>query len=329
MKLCRRRVLQLAAGAATLPAVSRLAKAHPYPTRPVRWIVPMSAGAPPDIVARTMAQWLSERLGQPFVVENRPGAGGTIGTEAVVRAPADGHTLLAMAPSSAINATLFATLYEKLNFNVVRDIAPVATFTRQAQVMVVNPSFPARTVPEFIAYAKENPAKINMASNGIGTGQHVAGELFKMMTGVNMVHVPYRGGASAIAALIAGQVQVMFTSPFGLIEYISDGKLRALAVTTVTRSEALPDVPPVGDFVPGYEVISWFGIGAPTNKPAEIVDKLNREINAALADPRMKARISDMGATPFVSSPADFGKFIADETEKWANVIKFAGLKAD
>jgi tripartite-type tricarboxylate transporter receptor subunit TctC len=193
----------------------------------------------------------------------------------------------------------------------------------------VNPSFPARTVPEFIAYAKENPAKINMASNGIGTGQHVAGELFKMMTGVNMVHVPYRGGASAIAALIAGQVQVMFTSPFGLIEYISDGKLRALAVTTVTRSEALPDVPPVGDFVPGYEVISWFGIGAPTNTPAEIVDKLNREINAALADPRMKARISDMGATPFVSSPADFGKFIADETEKWANVIKFAGLKAD
>ena len=289
----------------------------------------MAAGNPPDIVARSMAQWLSERLGQPFVIENRPGAGGTIGTEAVVRAPADGHTLLTMAPSSAINATLFSALYEKLNFNVVRDIAPVATFTRQAQVMVVNPSVPARTVPEFIAYAKANPGKINMASNGIGTGQHVAGELFKMMTGVDMVHVPYRGGASAIADLIAGQVQVMFTSPFGLIEYISAGKLRALAVTTVTRSEALPDVPPVGDFVPGYEVISWFGVGAPTNTPAEIVDKLNREINAALADARMKARISDMGATPFVSSPADFGKFIADETEKWAKVIKFAGLKPD
>jgi tripartite-type tricarboxylate transporter receptor subunit TctC len=287
MKLPRRNFLRLAAGAAALPAVSRLARAQDYPTRPVRWIVPMAAGNPPDIVARSMAQWLSERFGQAFVIENRPGAGGTIGTEAVVRAPADGHTLLAMAPSSVINARLFSTLYEKLNFNVVRDIAPVATFTRQAQVIVVNPSLPAKTVPEFIAYAKANPGKITMASNGIGTGQHVAGELFKMMTGVNMVHVPYRGGAPAIADLITGRVQVMFTSPFGLIEFISDGKLRAIAVTTMTRSEALPDLPPVGDFVPGYEVTAWFGVGAPMNTPAEIVDKLNREINTALADPRM------------------------------------------
>ena len=287
MKLCRRRFLHLAAGAAALPAVSRVARAQAYPTRPVRWIVPLRGGQPArHRGTRSMAQWLSERLGQPFVIENRPGAGGTIATEAVVRAPADGHTLLTMAPSSAINATLFSTLYEKLNFNVVRDIAPVATFTRQAQVMVVNPSFPAKTVPEFIAYAKANPGKINMASNGIGTGQHVAGELFKMMAGVNMVHVPYRGGAPAIADLIAGHVQVMFTSPFGLIEYIRAGKLRAIAVTTATRSEALPDVPPVGDFVPGYEVIAWFGVGAPMNTPAEIVDKLNKEINAALADPK-------------------------------------------
>lgn len=327
MNLCRRRFLQLVAGAAALPAVSRVAKAQAYPKRPVRWVVPMAAGNPPDIVARLLGQWLAERLGQPFVIENRPGAGGTIGTEAVVRAPADGHTLLTMAPSSTINATLFSTLYEKLKFNVVRDIAPVATLTRQAQVMVVNPSLPAKTIPGFIAYAKANPGKVNMASNGIGTGQHVAGELFKMMTGVNMVHVPYRGGAAAIADLIAGRVQVLFTSPIGLIEHIGNGKLRALAVTTATRSEALPDVPPVGDLVPGYEVTAWFGVGAPRNTPGEIVDKLNKEISAALADPGMKARISDMGAAPFVGSPADFGRLIAAETEKWAKVIKFAGLK--
>jgi len=327
MKLLRRRFLQLAAGAAALPAVSRLAKAQTYPMRPVRWIVPMAAGNPPDIVARSMAQWLSERLGQPFVIENRPGAGGTIGAEAVVRAPADGHTLLAMAPSSAINAILFSKRYETLNFNVVRDIAPVATFTRQAQVMVVNPSFPAKTVPEFIAYAKANPGKINTASNGTGTGQHLAGELFKMMTGVNMVHVPYRSGALAIADLVAGRVQVMFTSPFGLTEYIRAGKLRALAVTTSTRSEVLPDVAPVGDFVPGFEVTAWFGVGVPRNAPSESVDKLNKEINAALADPRMKARISGMGAEPFVSSPAAFGKLIADEVEKWGKVIRAANIK--
>jgi tripartite-type tricarboxylate transporter receptor subunit TctC len=329
MRLPRRQFLQLAAGAAALPAMSRVACAQAYPTRPVRWIVPMAAGNPPDVVARLLGQWLAERLGQPFVIENRPGAGGTIGTEAVVRAPADGHTLLTMAPSSAINATLFAPRYEKLNFNVVRDIAPVATFTRQAQVMVVNPSLPAKTVPEFIAFAKANPGKITMASNGIGTGQHVAGELFKMMAGIDLVHVPYRGGASAIGDLVAGRVQVMFTSPFGLIEYVRAGKLRALAVTTATRSEALPDVPPVGDFVPGYEVIAWFGVGAPANTPIEIVDKLNKEINVALVDPGMKARISDMGAAPFVSSPASFRDLIADEVKKWAKVIRFAGLKAN
>jgi tripartite-type tricarboxylate transporter receptor subunit TctC len=325
VKLPRRRFLDLAAGAAALPALSRIAKAQAYPTRPVRWIVPFPAGGPTDTLARPIAQWLSERLGQPFVIDNRPGAGTNIGTEAVVRAAADGYTLLLIAPSSAINATL----YDKLSFNFVRDIAPVATITRQSQVMVVNPSLPAKTVPEFIAYAKANPGKINMASSGIGTGQHVAGELFKMMTGVNMVHVPYRGGAAAITDLIAGQVQVMFTSPLGLIEYIRAGKLRALAVTTATRSEALPDLPPVGDFVSGFETTAWFGVGAPMNTPTEIVDKLNKEFNAALADPRMKARISDLGAAPFVGSPADFGKLIADETERWAKVVKFAGIKPE
>jgi tripartite-type tricarboxylate transporter receptor subunit TctC len=313
--------------AAALPAAPRLANAQAYPSRPVHWIVPFGAGNPPDIVTRAIAQWLSERLGQPFVIENRPGAGGTLAMEALARAPADGHTLLTMAPSTAINATLFPSRYEKLNFNVVRDIAPVATFTRQAQVMVVNPTVPARTVPEFIAFAKAHPGKITMASNGTGTGQHVAGELFKMMAGVNMVHVPYRSGASAIADLIAGRVQVLFTSPFGLIEHIKAGKLRGLAVTTATRSEALPDVPPLGDFVPGYDVIAWFGVGALTNTPAEIVDKLNKEINAALADPTMKARISDMGAAPFVSSPAEFARLVADEFEKWGKVIKFAGIE--
>jgi tripartite-type tricarboxylate transporter receptor subunit TctC len=327
MTLCRRRFLQLAAGAAALPTVSQGTWAQAYPTRPVHWIVPFGAGNPPDVVTRLIAQWLSERLGQPFVIENRPGAGGTIAAEALARAVADGHTLLTMAPSSAINATLFAPRYEKFNFNVVRDIAPVATFTRQAQVMVVNPSLPAKTVPEFIAFARANPGKITMASNGIGTGQHVAGELFRMMAGIDMVHVPYRSGPSAIADLVAGRVQVMFTSPFGLIEFIRAGKLRALAVTTAARSEALPEVPSVGDFVPGYEVIAWFGVGAPMNTPAEIVDKLSKQINAALADPKMKARISDLGAAPFVSSPAEFTKLVADEVEKWGKVIKFAGLK--
>jgi tripartite-type tricarboxylate transporter receptor subunit TctC len=325
MGLPRRQFLRLAAGAAALPAVGRIAWAQAYPSRPVRWIVPQSPGGPTDTLARLLGQWLSERLGQPFVIENRPGAGTNIGTEAAVRAPADGYTLLLIAPSSAINATL----YDKLNFNFIRDVAPIATMTRQAEVMVVNPSFPARTVPEFIAYAKANPGKINMASAGIGTAQHITGELFKQMTGIDMMHIPYRGGAPAITDLIAGRVQVTFTSPQGLIAHIRAGKLRALAVTTAARSEALPDVPPVGDFVPGFEATGWFGVGAPMNTPAEIVDKLNQEINAALADPGMKARISDMGATAFVSSPADFGKLIAAETEKWGKVIRLANIKPE
>src|SRR5262245_11513428 len=325
MKLPRRTFLHLAAGAAALPSIPRIARAQAYPSRPVRIVVGFAAGGQNDVVARLMGQWLAERLGQPFVVENRPGAGGNIGTEVVVRAPPDGHTLVMIAPSSTINVTL----YDKLNFNFTRDIAPVATITRQAQVMVVNPSFPAKTVPEFIAYAKTNPRKLNMASGGTGTGQHLTGELFKLMAGINMLHVPYRGGAPAITDLIAGQVQVMFTSPPGMIEYITAGKLRALAVTTATRSEALPDVPPMGDFVPGFEATTWFGVGAPMNTPPEIVHKLNTEINAALADPRMKARISDMGAAPFVSSPAEFGKLLADETDKWAKVIRAANIKPE
>jgi tripartite-type tricarboxylate transporter receptor subunit TctC len=323
MKLCRRKFLHLAAGSAALPALPRVARARTYPTRPVRWIVPYTAG-PSDVLARLMGRWLSERLGQQFVIENRPGGGTNIATEDAVRAPADGHTLLLIGPSSTINATL----YDNLNFSFVRDIAPVATMTRQAQVMVVNPSFPAKTIPEFIAYAKANPGKINMASVGIGSGQHLAGELFKMMTGVDMVHVPYRGGAPATTDLIAGRVQVMFTSPFSLIEHIRTGKLRALAVTTATRSEALPDVPSVGEFVPGFEVTSWFGVGAPKNTPVEIVEKLNKEFNAGLTDPGIKARLADMGASPFINSLAGFGKHIADEIEKWGKVIKFVGIKA-
>jgi len=325
MKLSRRQFLQLAAGAAALPAVSRIAQAQAYPTRLVRVVVPYPPGGPNDILARPMSQWLSERLGQPFVIDNRPGAGGNIGTEAVVKAAPDGYTLLLVATSSAINATL----YEKLNFNFIRDIAPVATIIRQPLIMLVNPSFPAKTVPEFIAYAKANSGKINMASPGTGTGPHVAGELFKMMTGVDMVHVPYRGGGPALTDLLGGQVQVTFIGAVASIEYIRTGKLRPLAVSTATRSEALPDIPTVGDFVPGYEASSWFGVGAPRGTPAEIVDKLNREINAALADPKMKARLSDLGGMVFAGSPADFGKLIAAETEKWAKVIKFSGAKPD
>lgn len=322
MKLCRRRLLQLAAGAVALPITSRFARAQAYPTRPVRWIVPYGAGAS-DVLARLMARWLSEHLGQQFVIENRPGGGTNIGTEAVVRAAADGYTLLLMAPSGTINATL----YDNLSFSLVRDIAPVASITRQPQVMLVHPSFPAKTVPEFIAYAKAHPGKINLASVGVGSGQHLAGELFNMMTGIKMVHIPYRGGAPAITDLIGGQVHVMFTSPFGVIESIRAGKLRAIGVTTATRSDALPEVPCVGDFVPGFEVTSWFGVGAPKNTPIEIVDKLNRHFKAAVSDPEIKSRLSDTGAAPFVNSPTEFGKFIADEIEKWAKVIKFAGLK--
>ena len=325
MKLPRRHFLHLAAGAAALPVVSRVANAQSYPTRPVRLIVPFAAGGGTDITARVMGQWLSERLGQQFVIDNRPGGGTNIGTEAVVRAPADGYTLLLAGSPAAINATL----YDKLNYNFIRDIAPVAGIIRQPFVMAVHPSVPAKTVPEFIAYAKANPGRINMASAGTGAGSHVTGELFKMMAGVDMVHVPYRGAGPALTDLIAGQVQVYFATTVASIEYIRAGRLRALAVTTATRSDALPGIPTVDEFVPGYEASSWYGVGAPKATPAEIIDKLNKEINAGLADPKMKARLADLGGDVLALSPADFGKLIADETEKWAKVIKFAGLKPD
>jgi tripartite-type tricarboxylate transporter receptor subunit TctC len=325
MKFARRQFLHLSAGAAALPTVSRIASAQAYPPRPVRIIVGFAAGGVADITARLMGQWLSERLGQQFLVENRPGAGGNIGVEAVIRAPADGHTLLLIDASAAVNATL----YDKLNFNLVSDIAPVSGFIRAPYIMEVNPSFPAKTVPEFIAYAKTNPSKINMASAGNGSTPHVAGELFKMMAGVNMLHVPYRGAVPALTDLLGGQVQLYFASMPASIEYIKAGQLRALAVTTATRSQALPDIPTVGEFMPGYEASGWQGVGAPRNTPAEIVDKLNKEINVALADPKMKARFADLGGTVLPGTPADFGKFIAAETEKWGKVIKFAGIKAE
>jgi tripartite-type tricarboxylate transporter receptor subunit TctC len=325
MKLPRRNFLHLAAGAAALPSVSRFAWAQAYPSRPVRIVVGLAPGGTNDIVARLMGQWLSERLGQPFVIDNRPGAASNIATEAVARAAADGYTLLL----SSLNNAISATLYERLNFNFIRDITAVAGILRTPNVMVVNPSVPAKSVPEFIAYAKANPGKLNMASPGNGTSLHVVGELFKMMTGVDMVHVPYRGGGPALTDLLGGQVQVYFTGTVSSIEYIKTGRLRALAVTTATRSEALPDVPTVSEFVPGYEASGWFGLGAPKSTPTEIIDKLNNEVNAALADPKMKARLADVGGTALLGSPADFGKLIADETEKWAKVIKFAGIKAD
>jgi tripartite-type tricarboxylate transporter receptor subunit TctC len=321
----RRRFLHLAAGAAALPAVSRIAKAQAYPTRPVRIIVTFLAGGTNDIVARLIGQWLSERLGQPFVIENRAGAGGNIGTEAVVRAQADGYTLLLVGAPNAISATL----YDKLNFNFIRDIAPVAGVVDAPAVVVVNPSFPAKTILEFIAYAKANPGKINMASSGNGSTTHLSGELFRMMTGVNMQHVPYRGAPPALTDLIAGQVQVFFGNMPSSIEYIRAGKLRALAVTTATRSEALPDIPTVSDFVPGYESSAWLGFGAPRSTPVEIIDKLNKEVNAGLADPTLKARLADVGGAVLAGSPAEFGKRIVQETEKWAKVIKFAGIKPD
>jgi tripartite-type tricarboxylate transporter receptor subunit TctC len=323
MKLPRRNFLRLAAGAVALPAASRIAEAQAYPSLPVRLIVGFTPGSASDIVARFVGQWLSERLGQPFVIDNRPGAGGNIGTEAVVRAPADGYTLLTVASSNAINATL----YDKLNFNFIRDIAPVAAINREPNVVVVNPSLPTRTIPEFIAYAKANPGRINMASAGNGATSHVTGELFKMMADVNMVHVPYRGGAPALTDLLAGQVQVFFPPMVVPIEQVRAGKLRALAVTTASRSQVLPDIPTVGEFVPGYESSIWFGLGAPKGTPAEIIDKLNQEINAALADPKIKARMAESGGNPLTGSPADFGKLIAEETEKWAKVVKFSGAK--
>jgi tripartite-type tricarboxylate transporter receptor subunit TctC len=325
MKLPRRQFLRLAAGAAALPAVSHIAWAQAYPTRPVRIIVGVAAGGASDILARLMGQWLSERLGQPFIIDNRPGAGNNIGTEAVVRAPADGYTLLIVGSTQAINATL----YDQLNFNFIRDIAPIAGVIRGANVMVVHPSVPANTVPELIAYAKANPRKLNMASPGVGTTPHVAGELFKMMAGVDMVHVPYRGGGPALTDMLGGQVQVYFPGTVSSIEYIRAGRLRALAVTTATRSDALPDVPTVGEFVPGYEASNWFGLGAPKATPAEIVEKLNAAINAGLADPKIKARLADLGGDVLALSPADFGRLIADETEKWAKVIRAANIKAE
>jgi tripartite-type tricarboxylate transporter receptor subunit TctC len=325
MKLARRRFLHLAAGAAALPAMSRIARGQTFPTRRVRVMVGFAAGGPADVLARLTGQWLSQRLGQPFIIENRPGAGGNIATEAVVRAPPDGYTLLLVAPPNTINATL----YDKLNFNFIRDIAPVASITRSFYVMEVNPSVPAKTVPEFIAYAKANPGKISMASPGNGTAGHVAGELFKLMTGVEMVHVPYRGSAPALTDLMGGQVQVMFDNMTSSLEFIRAGKLRALAVTTATRFEALPAIPTVGDFVPSFEASAQYGIGAPRNTPLAVIEKLNKEINAGLSDPKMKARLAELAGAVLAGSPADFGKLIADETEKWGKVVKFSGAKPD
>jgi tripartite-type tricarboxylate transporter receptor subunit TctC len=325
MKLPRRDFLHLAAGAATLPAVSRIARAQSYPTRPVRLIVTTPAGGSPDIMARLIGQWLSERMGQPIVVDNRSGAGGNIGTEIVVRAPPDGYTLLMALSANAINASV----YDNLPFNFIRDTAPVASIASIPLVMEVNPSVPATTVPEFIAYAKANPGKINMASGGNASPLHVAGELFKMMAGVNMVHVPYRGEALALPDLISGQVQVMFGVMPASLGYIRAGKLRALAVTTAKRQEPLPEVPTVGEFLPGFEARGWYGIVVPKATPTNVVEKLNKEINAALADPNMRKRLTDLGAAVFAGSPADFGKFIADEIEKWGKVVRFAGIRAE
>ncbi len=325
MKLPRREFLHLAASVAALPAVSQVAHAQAYPARPVRLIVGFAPGGGNDITARLMGQWLSEHLGQPVVIENRPGAGTNIATEAVAHATPDGYTILFISPSAAINATL----YEKLNFNFMRDMTPIAGIMRIPNVMVVNPSVPVKTVPEFIAYAKANPGKVNVASPGIGTSVHLSAELFKIMTGVHMVHVAYKGSAPSLSDLLGGQVQVSFATMPASIEFIRSGRLRALAVTTATRSLALPDVPCVGEFVPGYEVSTWYGLSARMGTPADVIDKINKEINAALADPTMKARLADLGGIPIAGSPGDFGKLIADETEKWAKVIRAANIRAE
>jgi tripartite-type tricarboxylate transporter receptor subunit TctC len=324
MKLPRRQFLHLAAGAAALPAVSCLAWAQAYPSRPVRIIVGFAAGGGYDLVARLIGQWLSERLGQPFVIENRPGAATNIATQVVVNAPPDGYTLLLVGATNAINASF----YQKLNFDFIRDIAPVASITQQPQAMLANPLFPAKTIPEFIEYAKANPGKINMSSPGVGSISHLAGELFKMMAGVNLVHVPFSGNSPALTALLGGQVEVSFASLPSAIEFIRTGKLQGLAVTTPMRSEAVTDVPAVGEFVPGYEVSAWYGVGAPKGTPAKVIDKINEEINAGLADPKLQARIADFGGTPFALSPAEFGKFIAAEIEKWGKVIQALKIKA-
>jgi tripartite-type tricarboxylate transporter receptor subunit TctC len=325
MKFHRRNFLKLAGGALAAPALPRPASALDYPARPVRIIAGFTAGGGVDITARLIGQWLAQRPGQSFVIENRPGAGGNIGTETVINAAADVYTLLLATVPNAVNASL----YEKLNFSFIRDTAPVAGIIRVPMVMLLNPSVPAKTVPEFIAYAKANPDKVNMASAGNGTAPHLAGELFKMMAGVNLVHIPYRGQGPALTDLLGGQVQVLFATTPGTSDYITTGKLRALAVTTAARAEMLPELPPIGDFVPGYETSQWYGISAPGKTPQEIVDKLNREINAALADPGMKAKFAAIGGEPLPGSPSEFGMLIAEETEKWAKVVRAAGLKAE
>ncbi|HEY7298367.1 MAG TPA: tripartite tricarboxylate transporter substrate binding protein [Xanthobacteraceae bacterium] len=325
MNLRRRDLLHLAAAAAALPTSSRLARAQTYPTRPVRIVAGFSPGSTTDIIARLIGRWLQEQLGQPVIVENRPGAGGTIGAEAVVRAAPDGYTLLLAGSNNAINETL----YDKLGYDFVRDIAPVALIDNVPNLVVVNPAFPAKTIPEFIAYAKANPGKVNMGSAGNGTSSHLAGELFKMEAGVNLMHIPYRGQPAALADLLAGQVQVSFAPTPPTIELVRAGKLRALAVTSATRLEALPNVPTVAEFVPGYEASTWSGLGAPRNTPTAIVDKLNKVTNAGLADSKLKATFTDMGGVVLGGSTGDFAKFIAAETQKWAKVIKFAGIKAE
>jgi tripartite-type tricarboxylate transporter receptor subunit TctC len=325
MKLSRRSLLHLSAGAVALPALSRRARAQTYPARPVRLIIGYTPGGSADITARLTGQWLSERLGQSVIVESRPGGGTNIATEAVVRAPPDGYTLLLVAPANAINATL----YDKLNFEFLRDIVPVAGIIRFPNVVDVNPSLPIKSIPELIAYAKTNPGKLNMASSGNGSTIHMSGELFKMMAGVNMVHVPYRGGAPALTDLIAGQVHVMFDNLPTSAEHVRSGRLRGLAVTGTARSHVLPDLPTVADFLPGYEASAWYGLGAPRNTPAAVIDRLNDAVNAILADPASQGRFAELGASLLPGSPADFGKLLADETEKWGKVVKFAGAKPD
>ena len=325
MKLPRRNFLHLAAGAAAFPAVARIARADTYPSRPVRIVVGFAPGGPNDIAARIIAQWLSDRMGQPFIIDNRPGASGNIATESVVKAPPDGYTLVIIPLSSTVNATL----YEKLPFNFLRDIAPVATISRNIFVMEVHPSVPVKTGPEFIAYAKANPGKINWASPGSGTGPNMAAELFKMMTGISVVHVPYRGSGPMVIDLIGGQVQFAFDGISSSIEHIRAGRLRALGVSPAVRTEALPDVPTVGEFLPGYEASGWTGIGAPQGTPADIIELLNREIRAGLADPKINARLADLGNVAYAMSAADFGKLLAAETEKWGKVVKSANLKPE
>jgi tripartite-type tricarboxylate transporter receptor subunit TctC len=325
VKLARRRFLHLAAGAAALPTASRFAWAQAYPSRPVRLIIGYPPGGSADITARLTGQWLSERLGQPVVIESRPGAATNLATEAVVRAAPDGYTLLLVAPANAINATL----YDKLSFDFLRDIVPVAGIIRFPNVVVVNPSLPIKTIPELIAYAKANPGKLNMASSGNGSTIHMSGELFKMLTGINMVHVPYRGGAPALTDLIAGQVHVMFDNIPTSAEHIKAGRLRGLAVTSASRSQVLPDLPTVADFLPGYEASAWYGLGVPKNTPDEVIDKINKGMNAVLADPKSQARFAELGASLLPGSPADFSRLVADETEKWGKVVRFSGAKPD